>query len=43
MGGQMFTMKSEVLGRPSLVSDYLAQSVEQEICERWRFTIKEFA
>jgi hypothetical protein len=28
-------------GRPSVVSDDLVQSVEQKICERWRFTISE--
>jgi hypothetical protein len=29
----MPTMKSEVVGRPSIVSDDLIQSVEQKICE----------
>jgi transposase len=28
-------------GRPSVVSDDLVQSVEQTMCERWRFTISE--
>jgi hypothetical protein len=41
MGEQMFTMKSEVVSRPSVVSHDLAQSVDQKICERWRFTISE--
>jgi hypothetical protein len=30
MGEQMFTMMSEVVGRPSVVSDDLVQSVEQK-------------
>jgi transposase len=29
--------------RPSAVSDDLVQSVDQEICERWRFTISEIS
>jgi hypothetical protein len=37
----MFTMKSEVVGLPSVVSDDLVQSVDQKISERWRFTISE--
>jgi transposase len=28
-------------GRPSVVRDDLVQSVDQIICERWRFTISE--
>jgi hypothetical protein len=28
-------------GWPSVVSDDLVQSVDQKICERWRFTISE--
>jgi hypothetical protein len=36
-GEQTFTMKSEVTA--SLVSDNLIQSVDQQICEKWRFTI----
>jgi hypothetical protein len=32
----------EQSSRPSLVSD-LVQSVNQSICERWRFTISEFS
>jgi hypothetical protein len=39
----MFAMKSEVVGRPSAVSDELAQSVDQQICERRRFTISELS
>jgi hypothetical protein len=30
-------------GRPSVVSDDLVQSVDQKICERWRFTIPEIS
>jgi hypothetical protein len=30
MGKQMFTMKSEVISHPSLASDDLVQSVDQE-------------
>jgi hypothetical protein len=30
MGEQMFMMKSEVVGRPFVVSDDLVQSVEQK-------------
>jgi hypothetical protein len=33
MGEQIFTMKKEVFHRPSVVSDYLAQSADQKICE----------
>jgi hypothetical protein len=36
MGQQMFTMTS-------IVSDDLVQSVGQQICERWRFTIPKLA
>jgi hypothetical protein len=43
MGKQMFTMKSEVVGRPSVVSDDLVQSVDQEIFGRRRFTISELS
>jgi hypothetical protein len=39
----MFTMKSEVVGRSSVVSDDLVQSVDQEICERRRFIISELS
>jgi hypothetical protein len=41
MGEQMLMIKSEVVGRPSVVSDDLVQSVDQKICERWCFTISE--
>jgi hypothetical protein len=37
----MFTMKSEVVGLPSVVSDDLVQSLDQKICERRHFTISE--
>jgi hypothetical protein len=40
MGDQMFTMKSEVDGRPSVLSD-ICQRVGQKICGRRRFTISE--
>jgi hypothetical protein len=43
MGEQMVTMKSEVVGRPCLVSDDLVQSVDQKICESRRFTISELS
>jgi hypothetical protein len=39
----MFTMKSEVVGRPSVVSDDLVRSVDQKICERQSFTISEIS
>jgi hypothetical protein len=39
MGKQMCTMKSEVVGRPSVVSDDLVQSIDEKICERRRLTI----
>jgi hypothetical protein len=39
----MFNTKSEVVGRPSVVSDDLVQSVDQNICERWHFTISELS
>jgi hypothetical protein len=38
----MFTMKGEVVGRPSVVSDELVPSIEQKFCKTWRFTISEF-
>jgi hypothetical protein len=41
MGEQMFTMKSEVVSWPSVVSDDLVQSVDQKIYERRCFTISE--
>jgi hypothetical protein len=31
MGEQMFTMKSEVVGQPSVVSDEIFQNVNQKI------------
>jgi hypothetical protein len=37
----MFTMKSEVVGRPSVVTDDLVHCHDQRICERRRFTISE--
>jgi hypothetical protein len=37
----MFTMMSEVVDQPSVVSDDLLQSVAQKISERWLFTIPE--
>jgi hypothetical protein len=43
MSEQIYTMKREVVGRPSVVSDDLAQSVDQEISERRRFTISELS
>jgi hypothetical protein len=43
MGKQMCTMKSEVVGRLSVVSDDLVQTADQKICERWRFTIPELS
>jgi hypothetical protein len=39
MGERMFMIKSKVVGRPSVVSDDLVQSVDQKICEKWQFTI----
>jgi hypothetical protein len=41
MGEQMFAMKSEVVGQPSVVSDGHVQSVHQKICERWYLTVSE--
>jgi hypothetical protein len=41
MGEQMFTLKSEMVGRLSVVSDDFVRSVDQKICERRRFTISE--
>jgi hypothetical protein len=37
----MFVIQSEVVGRPSVVSDDLVQSVDPKNCERRRFTISE--
>jgi hypothetical protein len=39
----MFTMKSEVVGQPSVASTGLVQSVGQTICERQCFTISKFS
>jgi hypothetical protein len=36
-------MKSEVVDRPSVVTDDLVQSVDQNICEGRRFTISELS
>jgi oligoribonuclease (3'-5' exoribonuclease) len=41
MGEKIFTIKREVLGRPSVVNNDFVQSVDQEICERRRFIISE--
>jgi hypothetical protein len=41
MGEQIFTMKSDVVGRTAVVSDDLVQSGDQELCERRSFTISE--
>jgi hypothetical protein len=42
MGEQMFNM-SKVAGQPSVVSDDLVQSAEQNICERQCFTTSELS
>jgi hypothetical protein len=39
----VFTMKSEVVDRPSIVSDDLFQSVDQNIYERRLLTISELS
>jgi hypothetical protein len=39
----MFTMKSEVVGWPSVVSDDLVQSVDERICEKRRCIISELS
>jgi hypothetical protein len=39
----MFTMKSEVVGWPSIVSDDLVQRVDQKFCGRWPYTISELS
>jgi hypothetical protein len=39
----MFTMKSEMVGWSSAVSDDLVQSADQKVCERRRFTISELS
>jgi hypothetical protein len=43
MGKQIFMTKGEVVGRLSVVSDDLIQSVDQQICERRHFTISELS
>jgi hypothetical protein len=43
MGKQMFAMKSEVVGRPSVLSDDLVQIVDQKICEWQCFTVLELS
>jgi hypothetical protein len=43
MGEKTFTMKSEVVGRPSVVSDDFDQSGDHKICERRRFTVSELS
>jgi hypothetical protein len=40
---QMFTMKSEVVGQPTVVSDDLLQSVDQNIRERQSFPISKLS
>jgi hypothetical protein len=40
---QMFTMKREVVGRPSAVSDDFVQNVHQNMCERQRFIISKLS
>jgi hypothetical protein len=42
-GEQMFTMKSELVGWPSVVCDDLVQSVDQKICERRPLTISDLS
>jgi hypothetical protein len=43
MGKQMSTMKREVAGWSSVVSDDLVQTVDQNICERRHNTISELS
>jgi hypothetical protein len=40
--GRMVTMKSEVVGRSSVMSDDLVQNVEQKICERQFHNFRNF-
>jgi hypothetical protein len=42
-GKQKFTMRSKVVCRPFVMSDDLVQSIDQNICERWHFTIPELS
>jgi hypothetical protein len=39
--GQTLMMKSKVVSQPSVVSDSLAQAVDQNLSERWHFIISE--
>jgi hypothetical protein len=39
----MFTMMSEVVGRPSVVSGDLVQNIAEKTCERCCFTISELS
>jgi transposase len=41
--GRINVHDEERSGRPSVVSDDLVQNVDQEICERRRFTISELS
>jgi murein endopeptidase len=43
MGEQMLTMKSKVVGQPSVVSDEHVQNVDQKNCERQHFTISKLS
>jgi hypothetical protein len=43
MGEQIFTMKSEVVGLPFVVSDDLDHSVDQKVCDIRCFTISELS
>jgi hypothetical protein len=43
MDERKFTMKSEIVGLPSVVSEDLVQSVGRKICERRRFTTSELS
>jgi hypothetical protein len=38
---RLFTIKNEVVGRPSVVSEHLVQNIGEKIHERWRFKISE--
>jgi hypothetical protein len=39
--GRTNVHNEERSGQPSIGSDDLVQSVDQKICERWRFTVSE--
>jgi hypothetical protein len=43
VGERIFTMKSEVVGWPSVVSDDFVQSVDQRIYEAQRLTLSELS